>query len=94
MDWQEQQDALEVGKVYWSDRECIFRKAEGHNYITFIYLHGSSIRFNSSMSRANFTEPTYEELVWFEHCERLEQCIPFKDFKPNTDLHIQLYPLN
>lgn len=94
INWQSEQDALEVGKVYWSEKSVMFRKGVGHRYITFLCLQ-KIMTEGGFLARDTFTLPTPEELQWFEHCERLKKCISFKDWQLHfQEPTIQLYPLN
>lgn len=97
MSYIENHAKLETGKVYWSDRDFLFRKDGVNTCSAWISTSGQSrFKSNNSMHRDNFTDPTPQELQWFEYCEQQQQYISFTDYQTlivPTLNSIQLYPL-
>jgi hypothetical protein len=93
------QAELEDHKVYWSDKNFIFRKDGRGYYSSYLAIHGSGVwRFErGAMSRSNFSEPTPTELHWFEYCESIKTYVSMEDYLKLYPIHdspqIQLYPL-
>ena len=94
--WDIERSKLTIGKVYWSHRDFIFRNSE-KGYTCFLSTDNISKFTEGTMARSNFSEPTFEELQWFEYCEQQQQYISFTDYQSlivPTLNSIQLYPLN
>lgn len=90
---------LQRNQVYWGSHGSVVRgwlfRCGGTEY-SYNYINPKTRDFSrrSKMGDGEYIHPTYEELQWFEHCEREGKFIPFESFTPPTiDLSIQLYPL-
>ena len=76
-----QQSELVPNKVYWSDRDFIFRRHPTKVNWFSCYLHTSerskAVFTEGTMNRNNFSEPTPLELAWFAYCEFKKQYITY-----------------